>query len=70
MRLVFCRACQVPITVAKKEESKSEGVRFTTRSESVHHSRPNTLIRVTLRELTPGLRYHPIVFRFKDNLRI
>ena len=65
-----CPACQVSVTVPEKEESKSEKVRFAARSESVLHPRPDTQIRVVLREFTPGLRYHPTVFQLKDDLRV
>jgi hypothetical protein len=65
-----CPACRAPITAAEKEESKSEEVRFTPRSEFVDHSRPTLLLHVALQELTQGLRYHPTVFQLKDDLRV
>ena len=65
-----CPACQVPVTVAAKEEGKSGEVRLESRSESVPYSRPVPRIRLALRELTLGLRYHPTVFQLKDDLRV
>jgi hypothetical protein len=65
-----CPACQVSVTVAEKEESKSERVRFAKLPQKVHDSRPHPLVRASLRELTPGLRYHPAVFQLKDDLRV
>jgi hypothetical protein len=65
-----CPACQVSVTVAEKEESKSEKVRFTSGSESVLHAKPDLLIQVAPRELILGLRFNPTVFQLKDDLRI
>jgi hypothetical protein len=65
-----CPACQVSITVAEKEESASESAPLTHHSEIDYYSKPNPLIRLALRELTPGLRYQPTVFQLKDDLRI
>ena len=65
-----CPACQVSVTVAERGESPSEGVPLTPHAEKDQHSRPNPLIRLTPRELTPGLRYQAAVFDLKDDLRI
>jgi len=65
-----CPACRAPITAAEKQESKSEEVRFTPRSECVLRTRAALPPRVALHELTQGLRYHPTVFQLKDDLRI
>jgi hypothetical protein len=65
-----CPACQVSANVAEKEESKSEAVGFTPRPESVQDFGTQPLRRVALRELTQGLRYYPMVFQLKDDLRI
>jgi hypothetical protein len=67
---VSCPACQAPISAAEKQESKSEEVRFTPRSECVHHTRPVLQLDLALHELTQGLRYYPTVFQLKDDLRI
>jgi hypothetical protein len=65
-----CPACHAPVTVAEKEESNSEGVRITLRSECVPHPRPVLLIHMGRREFESGLRYRPTVFQLKDDLRI
>ncbi|HEY9138244.1 MAG TPA: hypothetical protein VIM67_08235, partial [Terriglobus sp.] len=65
-----CPACQVTVTVAEKEESKSERLHLTPRAATVHDPRPRPLIHSPQRELTQGLRYHPAVFQLKDDLRI
>jgi hypothetical protein len=66
-----CPACQTPVAVAAKHESKSDSVRVTPRYEQiVYCSRRPVRIRVSPREIIAGLRYHPTVFQFKEDLRI
>jgi hypothetical protein len=65
-----CPACQVSLVIAKKEELKSEAARFASLPKGPHNFPPQPLIDEPLQELTQGLRYHPVVFQLKDDLRI
>jgi len=65
-----CPACHISITVAAKKTLEQERLkpRPQKRAALNHWSIPPVI--TSHRELSPGLRYRPMVFDLKDDLRI